>query len=576
MNCKVPCPHCGAVLLLAENHLGKTIRCAGCRQCFTAPAVPVAEILEDMGPTSPGPVAALPLRRDRERPEPAPVRRRPPIRKNTRGGRLVALIVGSVAGCFLLIFVGVLLMWLFRTEPNNHPEGPGAPQGVAELPPQGKEPDLPAAGSGPLEGIKPPAAKQEVALSGPVADVAVGGGGRYLILYLADRRKLAVFDVRQGKLAKELPVADDVLHYAAGANRLVVVYPNSKLVQIWDLTTFAKERSAPLPEALKNDDIHQVCMGSASAGPLFVYLPREKRTLALALTDLQTTEVRWTHWSPTNAYGPLHMRASPDGTVLLGWSGGWAGMAMATFRDGQQVDVQDKFEFSMGVFALPSADGRFIFTPWAIVSRDLSAAKVPELKNAYLVPAHEPGYFLALHTAGNGGLPNSPYGKGASPNLPAVREVAVYSDDRKRLFALPDCDELKPGSAVYWEKRVHYYPRVGLLVTLADKNRLILRRVDLIKQLNRSGADYLLVISRPPAVRPGTLFAYRLDVRSKQGGVKVQLESGPDGMKVTPDGRVTWAVPADFGPAEAEVVLTLSDASGQEVLHTFRIAPADR
>jgi hypothetical protein len=109
-----------------------------------------------------------------------------------------------------------------------------------------------------------------------------------------------------------------------------------------------------------------------------------------------------------------------------------------------------------------------------------------------------------------------------------------------------------------------------------DSSRLILRKVDLVEQLNRTGANYLLVVSRPPAARPGTLFAYRLDVRSKQGGVKVRLESGPDGLKVTPDGRVSWAVPADFGPAEADVVLSLSDSSGQEVFHIFRIAPADR
>jgi hypothetical protein len=46
-------------------------------------------------------------------------------------------------------------------------------------------------------------------------------------------------------------------------------------------------------------------MGSASAGPLFVYLPNQKRTLALNLESMETTEVTWSHWGPRMAYGPL-------------------------------------------------------------------------------------------------------------------------------------------------------------------------------------------------------------------------------------------------------------------------------
>ncbi len=448
-------------------------------------------------------------------------------------------------------------------------------------PPQPQKPPAAAKPSKPLAPITyrpfvPKAAKEEVALPGSVADVAVGGGGRYLILPLAGQKKLAVFDVQQGKIAKYLPVAEEVMHFAAGATRLVVVYPNAKILQIWNLTTFEKERSAALPGSLTGDEIHQVCMGSASPGPLFVYLPHEKRTLALDLTSLETTEVRWNHWGPGNAYGPLHMRASPDGTMLLGWAGGWAGLAMAIFDGGLQVGTYDKFEFSLGAFALPSSDGRLIFTPWAIVARDLTAAKVPELQHkAYLVPAHEPGYFLALR--GSGALPNSPYGPEGAVNLPGVSAVDFYTDDRKRLFTLSDCDELKAGSNLYWERRVHYYPRAGLLLTLAKlagNDRLVLRRIDLVEQLEKSGVDYLLVTSGPPPAKAGKLFSYRLGIRSKRGGVKVKLESGPSGLKASSDGLITWAIPAGFGESEADVLLTISDASGQELFHNFKIVLA--
>jgi hypothetical protein len=151
--------------------------------------------------------------------------------------------------------------------------------------------------------------------------------------------------------------------------------------------------------------------------------------------------------------------------------------------------------------------------------------------------------------------------------------VSFYTEDRKRLFFLRGLDELKAKSDLPWEKRIHYYPRAGLLLTLGGTaDHLVLRRVDLVAELDRSGVDYLVVLSRPPAARVGQPFNYRLDLRSKKGGVKVKLETGPAGLTVTPDGRVSWAVPPRFAEPETEVLLTITDASGQEIAHTFTIA----
>jgi hypothetical protein len=310
-------------------------------------------------------------------------------------------------------------------------------------------------------------------------------------------------------------------------------------------------------------------MGSASTGPLFVYLPREKRTQALDLKSLKTTEVSWTHWASNSAYGPLNMRASPDNSMLIGWGGGWAGLDVATFSEGRQVGKHDKLPFSGGAFALPSADAQFVFTSGGIANRAFNVAKMPGLEKSYLVPAVEPGYFLALHNVRD--LPI--YARDV--NLPGVNGISVYSEDRKRLFTLDDCDELKTGSKIHWEKGIHYYPQGGLLVTLgSEKDRLILRWIDLVEQLDNSGADYLVVLSRPPQAKLGKPFAYRLDVRSKKGGAKVKLEVGPPGLKVTPDGQVSWSVPDKFDEKEAEVLVTISDAAGQEVAHTFKIEVA--
>ena len=322
----------------------------------------------------------------------------------------------------------------------------------------------------------PPIAPGVVQLSGRASDVVVGGGGRYLVMFLRDLGKFAVFDVTTGKVVKELPAAEPAPLFAAGASQLAVVYPARNPSRYGTLTRLEKTSSAPLPANLTRDSIRQVCMGSASKGPLFVYLPREKRTLTLNLNTLATTEVHWRHWAPSNAYGPLQMRAAPDGSLLVGWSGGWAGMEMAFFKNGVQAGSHDKIGASMPIFGLPSADARLIYTPKGVVARD-PGAPVPASDaygKAYIVPAHEPGYFIALFSP----LPNTPYDSPTAVHLPGTKNAAVYSEDGKRLFNLTGCAELSAGSDMYWEKRIHYYPRTGLLVTLAKPDQLVIRRVE--------------------------------------------------------------------------------------------------
>src|SRR5262249_10068667 len=70
---------------------------------------------------------------------------------------------------------------------------------------------------------------------------------------------------------------------------------------------------------------------------------------------------------------------------------------------------------------------------------------------------------------------------------------------------------------------------------------------------------------------PGKKLDYQVVVKSKKGGVKVSLASGPEGMHVTPEGKVTWSVPRDQH-GDVDVILSIGDSSGQEVFQTFRLA----
>jgi hypothetical protein len=94
---------------------------------------------------------------------------------------------------------------------------------------------------------------------------------------------------------------------------------------------------------------------------------------------------------------------------------------------------------------------------------------------------------------------------------------------------LKECDELRSTESGPWEKRIFYYPRGNLLITLGGDglDRLVLRRINVVEQLKRTGVDYLVVTSRPPGAKLGESFSYKVEVRSRKGGVKVNWLPGP-------------------------------------------------
>src|SRR5262249_44728636 len=135
----------------------------------------------------------------------------------------------------------------------------GAAQGggeAAEEPGPAPAPPPAAIQAAPLQGDK-----TTLALPGNVRDTCVGGDGRYLILHLPQQRQLAIFDVNEAKVVKSLPLAEDRLLFAAGLDKLLVVFPDKNLVQRWSLNTFERDVTAPLAVQGK---VFTAAMGSAS------------------------------------------------------------------------------------------------------------------------------------------------------------------------------------------------------------------------------------------------------------------------------------------------------------------------
>jgi hypothetical protein len=506
-----------------------------------------------------------------------------------------ALLVAGGAALVLLAAAGILAaVWAFKARRA------AAPPGEADV----------AEAVAPSSGIRPPPLAEDrvvLPLPAPVADVAVGGGGRYLILHLPRLRKLAVLDVNQGALVRDLAIADDDIQFAAGMDKLVVVLPTQNLIQRWSLATLERELTATL--AVKGR-VQAVCMGAASNGPLLVSsepagnnpFPRPDGG-GVTLLDLFTLQPLPVQVAGNTGFGVGgRLRASADGKVFGVWR-------RHSFPEGLQTlvltggELRSAYEHASPMHVVPGPDGARVFTgigvfPSNLKPTDADAANQPGARlfglhgqprdARYCIPAaHGPFYLSAPSPAAQ------PWGR--RPGDQPAPEKAVFSaylvGHDKPLPGLPEmevppvpegADRPVPGmraaadEGLARDKRVHLIPEARLAVLLGADDRLVLQRYDVYQALEKSDADYLFISSLPPAsARKGQTYSYPLGVRSNKGGVRFLLKSGPQGMTVSERGDLTWAVPADIDESDFDVVVSVKDAAGRKVAQAFTLRVTD-
>ncbi len=408
------------------------------------------------------------------------------------------------------------------------------------------------------------------ALPGAASQVAVGGAGRYLILHLPKERQLAVFDVSAGQVAKTLPLDEDRVKFAAGADKLLVALSDGRRLERWNLTTFQKEASEGLPEGT---EVTGLTMGSASNGPLLFYARQGAQPghpsygSLIDIATLKPIELPVTVKLPPNG---VFIRASADGRTfgLRDGSGGEPHTCSTVQLRGDKVEVQRKG--FLGSVLVPGPDGQSIYTTSGVTDRSLNTLfvnpKAGLRTNPYVPAVHGP-YYLQLDPRQPGQL-----GGGVDVYLEGQQEAFARLDDIKGVTS----ERISYGQLndkLPHDQRVIFIPEAKVLVTVpAGENRLILHRFDPEAELAKSGQDYHVVASRPvPSARKGGLYVYPLKVLARAAGRSYRLVSGPAGMRVGPTGRVTWLVPATYDLPEAEATVAVRNTTGREVLHTFRI-----
>jgi hypothetical protein len=606
MSVRVCCPDCQATYDLPDGFGGKRVRCPKCRAEFDAPAA--VDVLEEAeaeiqsqptrAPSRPGRRDDEPRRRrDDEDNEGRPRRRGPGAVSRQSASPPTGLIVAAVAGGVMLLGCACAgLVFLFLPRAGQPQPAPAVAQKAAvdkqqadeaadiardPRPPQWPAPEGPPPAAGRDDGralapgpippprrvdIRPPALdgdRAELALPAPAADVAVGGDGRFLVLYLPARQQFAVFDANKAAIVKSIPAADNV-KFAAGMDKLVVLHPDGT-VERWSLLTFEREATGTLRMEVPPV---AVAMGSASNGPLLVSgvdWPRLGETAFFDVLAMKRLEMSFDPHGFFNTSPTVFLRASADGRTFACVPNGFDGNTLTCTWSAGRVR---KYAGQGGTFPVPGPDGRTLYTgngPYTVDLRLLAANGTPCL------PAHHGPYYLTLPRAdgGPGGLDRG--------------TVSVHLEGDGRPFASLAGVDLPAGlpgaepDKLLRDRRVHLIPDARLLVTIPPGNdRLVLRRFDAEQALEASGLDYVVVTSRAPtAAARGKDYVYQLAAKAKKGGLSYRVLSGPREAAIDAAGKLTWHVPADYPEHEAEIVIAVRDAGGREARHGFWLDVGD-
>lgn len=414
----------------------------------------------------------------------------------------------------------------------------------------------------------------EYDLAAAFDDVIVGGGGRYLIFHLSTLNKLAFFDVMQGKVTNYHSLESNNMRYAAGIDAFYVGYRPKNLLERWSLETFKKQGSVILPF---ENPLDCIACGAGSRGPVFVGASKAPGGFvdgkSLKPIVFQVLDHRYNRKdAQVFGAGPeTRMRASFNGQTFTNWS---TNVSPAGFRaivlSGRQAHTF--YEHDTVGYQMPSPDGQLIHTGKGVFTRQLKpfSGNNKLFAQSFSIPAVMGNYSVRVVRNDD-----------AKDNAGATSAMTFHVNGNTDVLFRKDRIRLRSGKygdffsreLVALDKRVYFLPVCNLVVTLPISNKtVVMQQVDLSAELERNGADYLYVESRPiTTVLSRKQYRYQIQAKSNGGNLKYEVETGPGGMKVSASGLVTWRAPISDSGKQHDIIISVKDSNDKTVSHSFKL-----
>ena len=420
---------------------------------------------------------------------------------------------------------------------------------------------------------------REIAIPSKVHDVESAGNGKFLLLYLRDTRNLAVFDVTTLSIKGYINLEEDPAVFAGGAEHILISYPKKNLIVRHNLDTLEKERTVNNPLGM----VDSIAIGRSSSRYAMMLAggsqnghdsSKIKVFDFIRMAAVEVGEVE-SHAFLTGTGNIL--RASADGRLYgcTKTSGSPSGVGIIQFKNGK---LTTRYEHDSKGTVIPNPDGSLIFTTYGGV---FTPDYIPVIKSngnwssaTHFIPSYHSMYFFSVPpqerpSSGDKSLqkPIELYIKGSNQPLISLTEPF----DEMRMTSDDQYSRNKSPFTV--EKRYHFIPQLDLFLTIPESNdKIVARTIKVHDLLDEKEIDYLYVTSSPPPAVVSKPYTYQLEVASRAGGVKYSLQSGPDELDLSADGLITWTPPEKA--SEEPVIVSISDALGQETFYTFQIVVA--
>ena len=417
-----------------------------------------------------------------------------------------------------------------------------------------------------------PADDVQLKLPATYDDVRAGGGGRYLVLSIDSLQKLAIVHLATAKIIGYVPIEGKRL-FAAGADKLVVVNPAKAEIQRFDLLTQKLEVTQPLPNTVPK---MVMAMGAASHGPVLFGGEGGRfggQPVLLDLDSLQPIACKLpARWQVERSPAEDTLRVSADGHVFAAWRGSGSPSGFEVFSfDGQEL--ADVYQHISTGSLLPNETGDRIYTTGGIYSNQGVRLDPSIPRNANpgtAIPAVQGPFYLRIIPEGSNLIGGPHSGPSAAVYLAGETQPLLTLRDLPVLDAAPAAfptATASPSTGAFY-----LVPGSKLLALLPERrDSIVIRRFDPEEELQRSGRDYLVVQSVPPgSVAVGQKFQYQVVVKAKDDKVSYRLESGPEGMTVSPSGLVQWDATARPPTGVVQVVVGVVGPK-QTLQHSFTV-----
>jgi WD40 repeat protein len=410
-------------------------------------------------------------------------------------------------------------------------------------------------------------------LSNPLQDVAVAGGGQFLVCRLPGQKGLYVYDTskREGKTLA-LPSAE--FAFGAGGDTVVVALPKEKELHSYSVSTFKKTHGVAFQQA---DMVMAVVMGHSKGDLALVRLATGREALdptqyhlldtkSLQLLDTPAT-LRECQDGGGSFRDVIHHRANGNFTTISRWATGRSPQGVGLFvRDGNTWNFQYNHD-TAGYLAMGD-DGRLysgsgaIFVAGAPAKNKIDPLRlVVRINNESLFPALGGKYFLGLNGDGQFKL----YQAGTDKYLSTLGAFADWKNPRGYGIAPVTIDDFR--SPFTLDKHVLFVPERGVLVLLPLSNSRIVQLPFELQEVTKS----VRVKSSPPLrVKGGGEWKYQLVCEADHPPLTYKLARGPEGMSLSPAGQLTWRAPSGI-QGVAVIMVTIMDAKGQVVNHEFTV-----